>query len=75
MYFTNKDVRERLGDAVREFNSTDLDNESSVHYLLGYLRASIEDTINVIDRIEQDKKYEKYRQQEEAEFNSHLGRL
>ena len=75
MYFTNKDVRERLVDAVTEFNSTDLDNESSVHYLLGYLRASIEDTIQVIDRIEQDKKYEKYRQQEEAEFNSHLGRL
>ena len=74
MYFTNKDVRERLVDAVREFNSTDLDNESSVHYLLGYLRASIEDTINVIDRIEQDKKYEKYRQQEENEFLSHLGK-
>ena len=74
MYFTNKDVRERLVDVVREFNSTDLDNESSVHYLLGYLRASIEDTINVIDRIEQDKKYEKYRQQEENEFLSHLGK-
>ena len=75
MYFTNKDVRERLVDVVREFNATDLDNESSVHYLLGYMRASIEDTNNVLDRIEQDKKYEKYRQQEEAEFNSHLGRL
>ena len=72
MYFTNKDVRERLVDVVREFNATDLDNESSVHYLLGYMRASIEDTIQVIDRIEQDKKY---RQQEEADFNSHLGRL
>ena len=75
MYFTNKDVRERLVDVVREFNATDLDNESSVHYLLGYMRASIEDTIQVIDRIEQDKKYEKYRQQEEADFNSHLGRF
>ena len=74
MYFTNKDVRERLVDVVREFNTTDLDNESSVHYLLGYMRASIEDTINVIDRIEQDKKYEKYRQQEENEFLSHLGK-
>jgi len=38
------------------------------------LRASIEDTINVLDRIEQDKKYEKYRQQEENEFLSHLGK-
>ena len=75
MYFTNKDVRERLVDVVREFNATDLDNESSVHYLLGYMRASIEDTIQVIDRIEQDKKYEKYRQQEQDDFNSHLGRF
>ena len=74
MYFTNKDVRERLADAVREFNATDLNAEASVHYLLGYLRASIEDTINVLDRIEQDKKYEKYRQQEEKEFLSHLGK-
>ena len=74
MYYTNKDVRERLADAVREFNATDLNAEASVHYLLGYLRASIEDTINVLDRIEQDKKYEKYRQQEEKEFLSHLGK-
>ena len=74
MYFTNKDVRERLADAVREFNATDLNAEASAHYLLGYLRASIEDTINVLDRIEQDKKYEKYRLQEEQEFLSHLGK-
>jgi len=72
MYFTNQNIKESLQDAVREFNSTDLDNESSVHYLLGYMRASIEETIRMVDRMEQD---EKYRQQEEAEFNSHLGKF
>jgi len=72
MYFTNQNIKESLQDAVREFNSTDLDNESSVHYLLGYMRASIEETIRMVDRMEQD---EKYRRQEEAEFNSHLGKL
>ena len=72
MYFTNQNIKESLQDAVREFNSTDLDNESSVHYLLGYMRASIEETIRMVDRMEQDKKY---RQQEEAEFNSHLGKF
>lgn len=74
MNFTNKDIKDRLEDALREYNATDLNGELSVHYLLGYLKASIEDTINVLDRIEQDKKYEKYRQQEEKEFLSHLGK-
>jgi hypothetical protein len=75
MYLSNANIKESLQDALREYNSTDLNDESSVHFLLGYLKGTIEETILMVDRIEQDKKYEKYRQQEEAEFNSHLGRF
>ena len=75
MYLSNENIKESLQDALREYNSTDLNGEASVHFLLGYLKGAIEETILMVDRIEQDKKYEKYRQQEEREFNSHLGRF
>lgn len=74
MYLTNANIKESLQDALREYNSTDLTKEASVHFLLGYLKGTIEETILMVDRIEQDKKYEKYRQQEEKEFLSHLGK-
>ena len=73
MYYTNENIKESLQDALREYNSTDLNGEASVHFLLGYLKGTIEETILMIDRIEQDKKYEKYRQQEEQDFLNHLG--
>ena len=73
MYLSNVNIKESLQDAIKEFNSTDLNDESSVHYLLGYMRASIQETIRMVDRIEQDKKYEEYRLQEEKEFLHHLG--
>ena len=74
MYPSNENIKESLQDAIREFNSTDLTSVESVHYLLGYLRGSIHEALLMIDRIEMDKKYEKYRQQEENEFLSHLGK-
>ncbi len=74
MYLSNANIKESLQDAIREYNSTDLNSEASVHFLLGYLKGTIEETILMVDRIEQDKKYEKYRQQEENEFLSHLGK-
>jgi len=73
MYLSNENIKESLQDALREYNSTDLNGEASVHFLLGYLKGTIEETILMIDRIEQDKKYEKYRQQEEQDFLNHLG--
>ena len=73
MYLSNVNIKESLQDAIKEFNSTDLNDESSVQYLLGYMRASIQETIRMIDRIEQDKKYEEDRLQEEIEFLHHLG--
>ena len=73
MYLSNVNIKESLQDAIKEFNSTDLNDESSVQYLLGYMRASIQETIRMIDRIEQDKKYEEDRLQEEEEFLHHLG--
>ena len=73
MYYTNENIKESLQDALREYDSTDLNGEASVHYLLGYLSESIRQSIAMIDRIEQDKKYEKYRQQEEQDFLNHLG--
>ena len=73
MYLSNVNIKESLQDAIKEFNSTDLNDESSVHYLLGYMRASIQETIRMVDRIEQDKKYEEDRLQEEKEFLHHLG--
>ena len=73
MYLSNENIKESLQDALREYNSTDLNSEASVHFLLGYLKGTIEETILMIDRIEQDKKYEKYRQQEEQDFLNHLG--
>ena len=75
MYFTNADIKQSLQDALREYDATDLNGEASVHYLLGYLSESIRQSIHMIDRMEQDKKYEKYRQQEEKEFLSHLGKF
>ena len=75
MYFTNADIKQSLQDALREYDATDLNGEASVHYLLGYLSESIRQSIAMIDRMEQDKKYEKYRQQEEKEFLSHLGKF
>lgn len=72
MYFTNNDVREQLQRAIEEVNNTEL-TETSVYYLHGYMLASIKDAVQVLDRIEKDKQYEKYRQQEEAEFRAHLG--
>ena len=72
MTFTNENIRESLQDALREYNSTDLNSEASVHYLLGYLSESIRQAMYMMDRMEQD---EKYRQQEEAEFLSHLGKF
>ena len=74
MYPSNENIKESLQDAIREFNSTDLTSVESVHYLLGYLRGPIHEALLMIDRIEMDKKYEKYRQQEENEFLSHLGK-
>ena len=71
MNFTNKDIKESLQDALREYNSTDLNGECSVHFQLGYLRGTIENTIHMIDRMELD---EKYRRQEENEFLAHLGK-
>ena len=73
MYLSNENIKESLQDALREYNSTDLNGEASVHFLLGYLKGTIEETLLMIDRIEQDKKYEKYRQQEEQDFLNHLG--
>jgi len=75
MTFTNENIRESLQDALREYDATDLYAEASVHYLLGYLSESIRQSIAMLDRMEQDKKYEKYRQQEEKEFLSHLGKF
>ena len=74
MYITNENIKESLQDALREYNSTDLNGEASVHFLLGYMKGAIEETLLMVDRIEMDKKYEKYRQQEEKEFLSHLGK-
>ena len=75
MHFTNENIKESLQDALREYNATDLTGEASAHYLLGYLSESIRQTIYMLDRMEQDKKYEKYREQEEKEFLSHLGKF
>ena len=74
MYITNENIKEALQDAIREYNATDFTKETSAHYLLGYLKGAIEESLLMIDRIEMDKKYEKYRQQEEKEFLSHLGK-
>ena len=71
MYFTNQNIKESLQDAIREFNATNLHDDESVHFLLGYMRGTIQETLLMIDRMEMD---EKYRQQEESEFLSHLGK-
>jgi hypothetical protein len=69
MYYTNKDIKQSLQDALNEVSNTEI-NETSIHYLHGYLTESIRQTIMMVERMELD---EKYRRQEEAEFNSHLG--
>ena len=74
MVFTNENIKESLQDALNEMNNTEL-TETSAFYLLGYLEETIRQTLAMVDRIEQDKKYEKYRQQEENEFLSHLGKF
>ena len=71
MSFTNQNIKESLLDALNEVDNTIL-TETSVHYLHGYLTETIRQTIAMIDRMEQDKKYQ---QQEENEFLSHLGRF
>ena len=74
MTFTNENIKESLQDALNEMNNTEL-TETSAFYLLGYMEETIRQTLAIVDRMEQDKKYEKYRQQEEKEFLSHLGKF
>lgn len=74
MHFTNENIKESLQDALNEMNNTEL-TETSAFYLLGYMEETIRQTLAMVDRIEQDKKYEKYREQEEKEFLSHLGKF
>ena len=74
MSFTNQNIKESLQDALNEVANTNID-ECSIHYLHGYLTETIRQTIAMVDRMEQDKKYEKYQQQEEREFLSHLGKF
>lgn len=71
MPFTTQNIKESLQDALNEVDNTNVD-EVSIHYLHGYLTETIRQTIGMIDRMEQD---EKYRQQEENEFLSHLGKF
>lgn len=73
MHFTNENIKESLQDALNEMNNTEL-TETSAFYLLGYMEETIRQTLAMVNRMEQDKKYEKYRQQEEREFLSHLGK-
>lgn len=69
MYYTNKDIKQSLQDALNEVDNTEI-NDMSIHYLHGYLTETIRQTIAMVERMEQD---EKYRKQEESEFLSHLG--
>lgn len=71
MPFTTQNIKESLQDALNEVNNTVI-TETSVHYLHGYMKATIEETIRMVERMEQD---EKYRRQEQDDFNSHLGRF
>lgn len=75
MYFTNEDLKKFLQEGITQYDVTNFDSIEDVHYLVGFLNETIKESVRMIDRMEQDKKYEKYRQQEETEFNSHLGRL
>ena len=70
MSYTIATIKESLQDALNEVHNTEI-NEVSVHYLHGYMKATIEDTIRMVERMNMD---EKYRQQEEQEFLSHLGK-
>ena len=74
MQFTNENIKESLQDALNEMANTEL-TETSAFYLLGYMEETIRQTLAMVNRMEQDKKYEKYREQEEKEFLSHLGKF